>query len=107
MQKYGAAGEATDDNIIGRMRYICWINRAINTHSKYVIFIAFPQQQLLRARASMSRDTYVSCLITTYLGADKSLAQPGRKQATATKLLLLQATQKIQNVRPTRSPRQQ
>jgi len=27
-------------------------------------------------------------------GADKSLARPGRKQATATQLLLLQATQK-------------
>jgi predicted secreted acid phosphatase len=29
-----------------------------------------------------------------YRGADKSLARPGRKQATATKLWLLQATQK-------------
>jgi len=29
-----------------------------------------------------------------YRGADKSLARPGRKQATATKLYLLQATQK-------------
>ena len=43
------------------------------------------------------------------INADKSLARPGRKQATATKLYLLQATQKkIQKVvRPTRSPRQQ
>ena len=29
-----------------------------------------------------------------YHGADKSLARPGRKQATATKLYILQATQK-------------
>ena len=29
-----------------------------------------------------------------YRGADKSLVQPGMKQATATKLSLLQATQK-------------
>ena len=29
-----------------------------------------------------------------YRGADKFLARPGRKQATATKLYLLQATQK-------------
>jgi len=29
-----------------------------------------------------------------YWGADKSLARPGRKQAAATKLWLLQATQK-------------
>ena len=42
-----------------------------------------------------------------YQCADKSLARPGRKQATATKLELLQSTQKkIQKVvRPTRSLR--
>ena len=32
--------------------------------------------------------------ISKYRGAYKSLARPGRKQATATKLKLLQATQK-------------
>jgi len=44
---------------------------------------------------------------TVYRGADKFLAWPGRKQATTTKLQLLQTTQKkIQKaVRPTRSPR--
>ena len=35
--------------------------------------------------------SHVRCL---YRGADKSLARAGRKQATATKLQLLQATQK-------------
>ena len=43
-----------------------------------------------------------------YRGADKSLARPGRKQATATKLYckpLIQKNQKV--VRPTRSPQQQ
>ena len=40
-----------------------------------------------------------------YRGANKSLARPGRKQATATKLWLSQATQKKNQkfVRPTRS----
>ena len=33
-------------------------------------------------------------VLSLYGGADKSLARPGRKQATATKLELLQATQK-------------
>jgi len=44
-----------------------------------------------------------------YRGADKSLARPGRKRVTTTKLQLLKATQKtIQKaVRPTRSLRQQ
>jgi hypothetical protein len=39
-------------------------------------------------------DGLSSCKVS-YRGTDKSLAQPGRKQATAPKLLLLQATQKI------------
>ena len=48
-------------------------------------------------------------LLRLYRGADKSLARPGRKQATATKLeLFCKSLKKIQKVvRPTRSPRQQ
>jgi hypothetical protein len=38
--KYDRAGQATDDNIILRTRFVCWINRATNTHSGYVILIA-------------------------------------------------------------------
>jgi len=30
--------------IIWRMRIACWIPKAINTHTKYVMFIAAPQQ---------------------------------------------------------------
>jgi len=28
-----------------RMRNVCWISKATNTHSEYVLFIDFPQQQ--------------------------------------------------------------
>ena len=35
------------------------------------------------------------CIVLFYRGADKSLARPGKKQATATKLWLFQDTQKI------------
>ena len=34
------------------------------------------------------------CILTEYLGDNKSLARPGRKYTTATKLELLQANQK-------------
>jgi hypothetical protein len=61
---------------IWRVRIACWIPKAKNTHSGYVIPIAFQQQQWLHERASVLR--------YTYRGADKSLARPGRKQATAT-----------------------
>jgi hypothetical protein len=44
MEKYGTAGKAT------------------NTHSEYVILIAFPLQKLLLERASMLRYTYTACL---------------------------------------------
>jgi hypothetical protein len=41
---------------------------------------------MLHVRASIN-DTYIACLVAvlrTYRGADKSLARPGRKQATVT-----------------------
>jgi len=36
-----------------RMRFACWIPKAINTQSEYVIRTAFPLQQLLKERASL------------------------------------------------------
>jgi hypothetical protein len=53
MEKYGRDGQATDDNIIRRMRFACWITKATDTRSGYVILIAFVQQQWVRERASM------------------------------------------------------
>ena len=39
--------------IIWRMRIACYIPKAANTLSDYVIFIAFPLQQWLQKRATM------------------------------------------------------
>jgi hypothetical protein len=44
-EKYGRARQAKDDNILLRMRFACWIIKATDTHSEYVILIAFPQQK--------------------------------------------------------------
>ena len=55
MEKHGTAGQATDDNIIQRMHFACWITKATDTHSQYVILIAFPQQQWSHERASVLR----------------------------------------------------
>jgi len=49
------------------MRIACWIFKATNTHSQYVILIAFPLQQWLHERASLSRYTYISTLVLSYL----------------------------------------
>ena len=51
------------DNIIRRMRLACSITKAPDTHSDYVILLAFPWQQWLRERASMLRYTYIAYLI--------------------------------------------
>ena len=63
VQKYGRAGHATDNDIIWRMRFACWIAKATNTHSEYVIIIVFPHQQWLHKRASVLRSTYTACLV--------------------------------------------
>ena len=42
---------------IWRMRIACWIPEVTNTHSQYVILIAFPLQQWLQKRASILRHT--------------------------------------------------
>jgi hypothetical protein len=45
------------------MRIACWIPKATNTHSQYVILIAFPLRHWLHERASMLRFTYFGCLV--------------------------------------------
>jgi hypothetical protein len=45
------------------MRIACWITKATNTHSQYVILIVFPPQQWLRERASILCYTYIDRLV--------------------------------------------
>jgi hypothetical protein len=61
VEKYGRAIQATDDNIIWRLRFECWITKATGTHSEYVILV-LPRQQWLRERALILRYTYIACL---------------------------------------------
>jgi hypothetical protein len=48
---------------IRRMCIEYWITKPTNTHSEYVILIAFPLQQFLHERSSMIRYTYITCLV--------------------------------------------
>jgi len=45
-----------------RIACIVWTSKATSTHSEYIIYIAFPQQQWLQARAFVLRYTYFGCL---------------------------------------------
>jgi hypothetical protein len=47
---------------IWHMRTACWITKATNAHSEYVILFALPLQQWLRERASMLL-YYTACLV--------------------------------------------
>jgi hypothetical protein len=74
VEKYGRARQATDDNIIRRMRFTCWIGKTTNTHSEYVILIAFPLQLWLRERASVLYYKYLVCRVTHVLLKPKGQA---------------------------------
>ena len=49
---------------IWHMCKACWIPEATNTHSDYVIFIAFPLQQSLHKHASLLCYRYITCLVS-------------------------------------------
>jgi len=57
------------------IRFTCWINKATNTHSDYVVHISFPRQQWLRERASMIPYLCIACLLQKYANSavDKSI----------------------------------
>jgi len=59
----GTVRQATDDNITRRMRSACWITKATDIHSEYVIIIPFQLQQWLCKRVSMLRYTYTACVV--------------------------------------------
>ena len=63
MGKYGVVRQATDGNIIRRVRVARSIDKATDTHSEYVILIAFPLQQWLCERAPMLRLRTLSVLL--------------------------------------------
>jgi hypothetical protein len=63
VEKYCAAGGATNDNIIRRMEAACWLPKATNTHLEYVILTAFILQQWLQERTSKLRYTYIVILL--------------------------------------------
>ena len=44
MEKYGRVRQATDNSIIQHMSFVWWITKVADTHSEYVILIAFPLQ---------------------------------------------------------------
>jgi hypothetical protein len=60
VEKYGTARQATDDNMIRCMRFVCWVTKATEGRLLHIILIAFPRQQWLRERALLLRYVYIT-----------------------------------------------
>ena len=82
MEKYGRARQATDGNIMRRMRAACWMTKAKNTLTEYALLIAFTREQLLRERYSVLRlyAHRLSCLLSLLFHNIDLLAIELRKQ---------------------------
>jgi hypothetical protein len=70
VEKYATAGQATDDSIVRCMRVACWITRATDLHSEYVILIAFLRQRMLKRRRLMLRLDVMYCALPVVLIVD-------------------------------------
>jgi hypothetical protein len=83
--KYCRNRQATDDDIIRRTRFASWIPEATNTHSEYVILIAFPLQQWLRESNVIVRYTLPYCGPGSSVGIATELraGRPGIESATS------------------------
>jgi hypothetical protein len=63
VEKYGTAGQTTDNGIIRRMRFMSWINKAIDMHSEYVIVISlFTPTVVTRKHHIVKVNPYIACL---------------------------------------------
>jgi hypothetical protein len=69
---------------IWSMRISRWISKATNTHSEYVIIIAFPIQQRLLERASMLSYTYNGSICRINYEKEKMEITVIRKEARKT-----------------------
>jgi hypothetical protein len=65
-KNYCRARQTADNDIILRMRFECWITKAGDTHSEYVIRTAFQMQLCLRERTSMLGPAYNCLPCSTY-----------------------------------------
>jgi len=69
VEKHSSTREAEEANIIWRMRIAWWTPKGTNTHSEYVIHVAFTQQKYWHERASLLVYKYIACIINvTYSG---------------------------------------
>ena len=62
MEKFCIAGQSRD-NMIGRIRFACWVTKVADTHSEYSTLIAFLLQQCLLERTSVLYHTETASIV--------------------------------------------
>jgi len=67
VEKYSRNRHPKDANIIRRMDFACWVTKATETHSEYVIIIAFTMQEWLGERASLLCFLHTLPLLLSYI----------------------------------------
>jgi len=67
VEKCGRVGHATSNNIIWCVCFACQITKATDTHSEYIILIAFPRQQWVCECASILCHLYFAHLICHFI----------------------------------------
>ena len=60
---YGISRKASENNIIEHMCIACWITKAIDMFSVYVLLMTLPWQQLICKSTSMLRYMYMPYLV--------------------------------------------
>jgi len=80
VEKYGTAGQATDENIIRRMRFACWINKAADRHLEYIKPLIFygnncctnaPQCHIINATLSFFSTRILSDIVNFWKTSSK------------------------------------
>jgi hypothetical protein len=84
MKKYRLARWAINDNVIHSMRVARWVTKATDTHSEYVILIAFPRKFNYVPR-SESTEVYLHPFVTSNM-YKKILLRPTRERLMGTYL---------------------
>ena len=67
MEKYGTAGQATDETKIRRMSFACGITKATGTHSEYVPYCFSTETMVNENALQYYVYTYVACLVKCVL----------------------------------------
>jgi len=81
-EKYCRPGQATDNNIMQCIRVAYKISKATNTHSEYIIVIAFSLQKLLHERVSLLHYKYIACCFL--LSVEAAVLEEGKTCADIT-----------------------